>query len=229
LSCSFCQNWDISHPPGKEVFGEDVTAEKVIEMAKKRELPGIAYTYTEPTIAYEFYIEIMKLAAKEGLYNVWVSNGYINPEPAKKVAKYLDAINVDLKGDTKFYQKLCGIPSEEPMRTALKIYKKAGVWIEVTNLLIPGYNDKPEQIENLAKWVRENLGKDTPFHLSRFHPSYMMMDTPPTSVETLDKAAAIAKKVGLKWIYVGNVPGHVKETLAKKEGIPIAGKKWIKT
>lgn len=203
LDCSFCQNWDISHP--KTIFGESLPPEGVIEMCKQHNLPGIAYTYNEPTIWIEFALDTMKLAKKEGLYNVWVSNGYTNPEPIKELSKYLDAINVDLKGDVKFYKKLCGIPDEEPVKKALLIYKKAGVHIEVTNLLIPGFNDKPEQMERLVLWVAENLGKGTPLHFSRFFPHFRMRETPITPMETLKKAEEIAKKHGIKHVHLGNV------------------------
>ncbi|MCK4497236.1 MAG: AmmeMemoRadiSam system radical SAM enzyme [Candidatus Aenigmarchaeota archaeon] len=203
LDCSFCQNWDISHP--KTIFGESLPPERVIEFCKQHNLPGIAYTYNEPTIWIEFALDTMKLAKKEGLYNVWVSNGYTNPEPIKELSKYLDAINVDLKGDVKFYKRLCGIPDEEPVKKALLIYKKAGVHIEVTNLLIPGFNDKPEQMERLVLWVAENLGKGTPLHFSRFFPHFRMKETPITPMETLKKAEEIAKKHGIKHVHLGNV------------------------
>ncbi len=253
LDCQFCQNWTISHPPGKEILGEEITAERVIEITKENNLPGIAYTYTEPLIALEFYLEVMKLARKAGLYNVWVSNGYTNPEPAKKAAKYLDAINVDLKGDIKFYQKLCAVPNEDPMKKALKIYKKNGVWIEVTNLVIPGYNDKKEQVEKLVLWVKENMGTDTPLHFSRFYPHRKMTDVSPTDVKTLEMAVRVAEKAGMNYVYLGNVPGHPKENtycpkcgtvMIKRSGlmvnsikekcpkcntkIRIAGRRWLR-
>ena len=231
LTCRFCQNSEISQPADVSISAEDITAKRIIEITKENNLPGIAYTYTEPTIAMEFYIELMKLARKEGLYNVWVSNGYINPEPARKIARYMDAINVDLKGDVKFYQKLCGVPSEEPMKNALKIYRKAGVWTEVTNLVIPGYNDKPGQIESLVEWVMDNLGPETPMHFSRFYPHYKMTDVGPTPVETLETVTRIAGKAGMKWVYTGNVPGHGRENtkcpgcgavLIERSGISVA-------
>lgn len=226
LTCSFCQNSEISHPPGNEIFGRTTTPERIIDITKQQHLPGIAYTYTEPTISWEFYIEVMKLARKAGLYNVWVSNGYINPEPARKIAKHMDAINVDIKGDAKFYKQLCGVPDEQPIREALKIYKKAGVWIEVTNLIIPGFNDKPAQIEKLVEWIKTNLGPDTPLHFSRFYPHHKMPDVELTPTNTLDNAFEIAEKAGIKWVYVGNVPGHGHSSLPKNA--PIEGKKWMK-
>jgi len=253
LGCKFCQNWEISHPPGGEISGEDVEPEKVVDAAVRHGLPGIAYTYTEPTIAWEFYVEVMRLARKQGLYNVWVSNGYTSPEPARKIARYMDAINVDIKGDAAFYRKLCAIAGDEPIHESLNIYKKAGVWIEITNLLIPGYNDRPGQIGSIAGWVKENLGPDTPMHFSRFYPHYKLDSVQPTPVKTLEAAAGIAEKAGLKWVYTGNVPGNEREStrcpkcreiLIRRRGIsmaefrekcskcgikiPVAGAKWMK-
>jgi pyruvate formate lyase activating enzyme len=203
LDCSFCQNWDISH--SKKISGEDLTPEKAVELCRRYGLPGIAYTYNEPTIWIEYAIDTMKLARRAKLYNVWVSNGYTNPEPAKEVSRYLDAINVDMKGDTPFYKELCGIPDEEPVKKALLVYKKAGVHIEVTNLVIPGYNDKPEQMEKLVTWVSSNLGKGTPLHFSRFFPHFRMRETPVTPIETLKKAEEIAREKGMKHVHLGNV------------------------
>jgi len=211
LLCKFCQNWEISHPSKKEILGEYIEPEKVVELAKNHSVPGIAYTYTEPTVFYEFALDTMKAARKEGLYNIWVSNGYTNPEPAKKAGRYLDAINVDLKGDMEFYQKLCGIPGEEPVKKALKIYKERGVWIEITTLVIPGYNDDEKTISGIVEWVRKNLGADTPIHFSRFFPSYKLTYARPTPVKTLEKAADIAGRAGMKYVYIGNLHAHPRE------------------
>jgi pyruvate formate lyase activating enzyme len=249
LRCLFCQNYSISQP--EEILGENLSPENIIEITKNNNLPGIAYTYTEPTVFYEYAYDCMKLAHKQGLYNVWVSNGYTNQEPVKKISRYLDAINVDLKGDLKFYQKLCAVPNEEPMHESLKIYKKNGVWIEVTNLIIPGYNDKKEQISKVVNWVKQNLGADTPLHFSRFYPHYKLLNVPPTPTKTLEMAVNLGLKAGLHWIYLGNVYAHPNEsticwkcgkTLIKRVGmdiiyykfkcpqcginVPIAGKKW---
>lgn len=210
LDCKFCQNWEISHP--EKIFGEEISPEEMLAFVQKHNLPGIAYTYTEPTIFYEYALDIMKLVKKQNLYNVWVSNGYINPEPAKKISKYLHAVNVDLKGDKRFYQELCGIPSEEPVKKALKIYKENGVWIEITNLIIPGYNDKEESIRDLVKWIKTNLGKKTPIHFSRFYPHFKLTHIDPTPVETLEKASKIAEEMGMKYVYIGNVYMHPKES-----------------
>src|SRR4030043_172021 len=212
LSCSFCQNWEISHPEGKDISVEEMPPEKVIELAKSYKVPGIAYTYTEPTVFFEYALDIMRLAREEGLYNVWVSNGYTNPEPAKKAAKFMDAINVDLKGDGPFYKRLCGIPDENPIREALKIYKNAGVWIEVTTLLIPGYNDSEKTVEGIVKWVKDNLGDETPMHFSRFHPQYRLTNVEPTPVKTIEEAVKIAENLGMRYVYAGNVYAHDRES-----------------
>jgi pyruvate formate lyase activating enzyme len=195
----------------------------------------------------------MRVAREEGLYNVWVSNGYTNPEPAKKAAKYLDAINVDMKGDGIFYKRLCGIPNEDPIKESLRIYKKAGVWIEVTTLLIPGYNDSEKTISGLVSWVKENLGVETPFHFSRFYPQYKLTNVEPTPVKTIEEAARIAENLGMEYVYAGNVYAHDRESthcpkckrkvidrmgyqisnIRKvcpdcKANIAIAGEKWLK-
>jgi len=210
LRCLFCQNDAIAMAP--EPYGNDVKPLDVVDYAVKSGVPGIAYTYTEPTIYYEFALDVMKLARKKGLYNVWVSNGYTNPAPIKRMARYLDAVNVDLKGDMKFYQKMCSVKDETPMHRALKEYKKHKVWIEVTNLLIPGHNDKPAQVKRLIEWVKKNLGAGTPIHFTRFWPAHMMKGIKATPVKTLDMAYETAKKMGMRYPYVGNVPGHDGES-----------------
>ncbi len=225
--------------------------EAIVEMAKSNGVPGIAYTYTEPTVFFEYALDIMKLAKKAGLYNVWVSNGYTSPEPARKAARYMDAINVDLKGDIAFYRSLCAVPDEKPMHAALKIYKSAGVWIETTTLVIPGKNDRPEVVEGIVKWVKTNLGASTPMHFSRFFPHFRLKDVSPTPIQTLEMAANIAKATGMKYVYVGNVAGGSENTLCPKCGsvviqrlgydiqykracpkckteVKLAGLKWVK-
>lgn len=253
LSCSHCQNWQVSHPPKGEVFGEELSPEDVVSRAKKEGLPGIAYTYTEPTVFFEYALDIMKLARKAGLYNIWVSNGYINPEPLKKAVRYLDAVNVDLKGDREFYKKVCAVPNNTPILEAMKLFKNSGVFLEVTNLMIPRYNDKKMQIRELVNWVKKELGIETPLHFSRFCPSYKMEEVLLTPVKTLDTAWKIAKNAGMKYVYIGNVPGHFKEDtycpeckelVIKRTGyqiesvkgkcptcgekIPLAGQGWMK-
>ncbi len=248
LDCDFCQNWDISHP--EAITGEDISPEEVVESAVEKGLPGIAYTYTEPTIFFEYAYDIMKIAKGRGLYNVWVSNGYTSPEAVRKAGKYLDAINVDLKGDREFYRKICKVPDSSPVFEALREYKKVGVHIEVTTLLIPGYNDSEKDVRELCEWVKENLGRETPMHFSRFRPEFRMMHVPSTPVESLERALETARQCGMEWVYIGNVPGHENENtvcpdcgevLIKRDGysvrimaekcrcgktVPIKGRKW---
>jgi len=210
LGCRFCQNWEISQ--SEKIVGDDFTPQQVVDTAKGMGLPGIAYTYVEPTIFYEFALDTMRLAKKAGLYNVWVTNGYTSPEAIRKMARYLDAANVDYKGGAEFYRKLCLVPDMEPIREAMKLYKEKSIWLELTNLLIPGWNDRRKDVEEMCSWVAAELGRDTPLHLSRFFPNYKMTDTAATPSETLDMAYGIAKKAGLHYVYVGNVPGDPRES-----------------
>ena len=220
LTCRFCQNSGISQEYGA-INGEPMEPREVVALAKRENVAGIAYTYTEPTVFYEYALDIMKLARKAGLYNVWVSNGYTNPLPIKRMAKYLDAVNVDIKGDDEFYRKVCGGLGIAPVFEALKAYKKNGVWIEVTNLIIPGYNDSDKAITNLVEWVGKNLGKETPLHFSAFYPQYKLTNVPATKSATLERAVAIARKKGMKWVYAGNVRSEHESTWCWKCGSPV--------
>jgi pyruvate formate lyase activating enzyme len=211
LRCRFCQNYTISQEYG-EIHGEKMQPEEVVALAKSYGVEGMSYTYTEPTVFYEYALDIMKLAKKEGFYNTWVSNGYTNPEPIRRMAKYLDAVNVDLKGNDAFYKKVCGGIGIAPVFEALKAYKENGVWVEVTNLIIPGYNDSPAEIAKLSEWLAKNLGKETPLHFSAFYPQYKLAGTKPTPAATLEKAVEIARKKGVKWVYAGNIYGNRYES-----------------
>jgi pyruvate formate lyase activating enzyme len=220
LDCKFCQNWEISHP--EEIVGENIPPERIVEIAKKQGVEGISYTYTEPTIFYEYALDTMKLAKRAGFYNCWVSNGFTNPEPALEASRYLHAINIDIKGSEAFYRRLCNAPSEAAVRKAAKLYKEQGVWVEITTLVIPGYNDSRKVLTEISRWVRKNLGPETPMHFSRFHPSFRLTDVRPTPTETLEMAHKIAVKEGLRYVYIGNVFGHRYEsTYCPKCGRPL--------
>ncbi len=225
LDCKFCQNWEISHPqfqnnsPGEEpsaagagIVGEHIPPERIVEIARKQGVEGISYTYTEPTIFFEYALDTMKLARRSGLYNCWVSNGFTSPEPVMEASRYLDAINIDIKGSESFYRKLCNAPGEAAVKRAAMLYREQGVWVEVTTLVIPGYNDSRKVLTDISRWVRKNLGPDTPIHFSRFHPQFRMRDAEPTPTRTLEMAHSIAVKEGLRYVYIGNVPGHRGET-----------------
>jgi len=206
--CSFCQNFEISQP--KEIIEREVSPSEVIQIAKKANIDSIAFTYTEPTVFYEYALDIMKLAKKSGLKNVWVSNGYTTKEPIKKMAPFLDAVNIDIKGDEKVYNNLC-MASLKPVLEALKEYKKQKVWIEITCLIIPGKNDSKKWMNEITLWIKENLGEETPLHLSRFFPNYKMMEVSPTPISTLKELHKTAKK-NLKNVYIGNIPPGKEHT-----------------
>ena len=208
LKCKFCQNWTISQYPPEQTDNYYLPPRDVVEMAKRSACPSIAYTYTEPTVFYEYMLETAKLAKESGIMNVMHSAGYINEEPLREICKYLDAANIDLKGfSDEFYREFTDARLSPVLRT-LKILKEEGVHTEITNLIIPTKNDNPEEIRKMCKWIVENLGKEVPIHFSRFWPQYKMKNLSPTPIKTLEMAKRIAREEGLRYIYVGNVPGH---------------------
>jgi len=209
--CQFCDNWMISQK--KEINGKDFPPEEVIKAAGDNGCQGISYTYTEPTIFFEYAYETARLARQVGFFNTFVTNGYMTPEAVKIIAPYLDAATVDFKGggDPEFYKKFSSVPSVEPIFEALKEFKRNDVHIEITNLVVPKEGDSIEQIRKLAAWVKDNLGEDTPFHLLRFHPDYQLTTIPSTPIQTLERAYVAVKSVGLNYVYIGNVPGHPAE------------------
>lgn len=203
---------------------EYVSPEQIVAQAKAAGAKTIAFTYTEPVIFYEYMLDIAKAAKEQGLACVMHSAGYVNETPLRELAKYLVAANIDLKGfSEKFYTDFTGGGLATVLNT-LKILKEEGVWVEVTNLLIPGANDSDEMITDLCAWVRDNLGKDTPVHFSRFYPMYKLVNLSPTPVVTLKRAYDIAKKTGLTFVYVGNILEGVSEDTV----CPVCGKLLIK-
>lgn len=208
LKCMFCQNWSISHEdsPSKEILPEEV-----IKITKKQSSGGIAYTYNEPLIWYEFVRDCAKLARDEGIKNVLVTNGFINPEPFGELLPYIDAINIDIKSiNNDFYKRLCKAKVEPVLETAR--LAKGNVLLEVTNLIIPKENDSEKDIRNLCQWVADNLGKATPIHFSAYYPAYQF-DRPGTPLTTLQMAYDIAREY-LMYVYLGNVKiaaAHTRE------------------
>ena len=184
----------------------------MIIRVKATDSPTIAYTYTEPVIFYEYMLDTAKLAKAQGIRNIMHSNGYINEEPLRKLCKYLDAANIDLKGFTQKYYSEMTAGHLNPVLEALKILKQEGVWVEITNLLLPGLNDDTQTIIKMCLWIKENLGDDVPIHFSRFRPMYKMLSLSSTPITTLEKARSIAQDCGLKYVYIGNVPGHIAES-----------------
>ena len=212
--CRFCQNADIAQMPHDRdglVMGSRVTPAAVVAAARKAQCQSIAYTYTEPTVYFEFAYDTARLAHAQGLANVFVTNGYMTADALKMIHPYLDAANVDLKAfDDKFYRDYCGAKLG-PVKETLVSMKSMGILVEVTTLIIPGLNDDPDLLGALARFLAEELGPETPWHISRFHPTYRLTDRPPTPVKTLTQAREIGLQAGLKYVYTGNVPGEPSE------------------
>jgi pyruvate formate lyase activating enzyme len=211
LRCKFCQNWEISQRKPEEVNYTYIEPQDLVKRIKESGSPTIAYTYTEPTIFYEYMLETAKLAKKEGLKNIMHSCGYINEEPLRELIKYLDAANIDLKGFSEDYYSKLSEATLGPVLNTLKILKSAGVHLEITTLILPGFNDDPDTLTKMCLWIAENLGQDTPIHFSRFFPMYKLLSLNPTPVESLERARNIAMDSGLKYVYIGNVVGHPAE------------------
>jgi len=205
MRCSFCQNWQISQVFPWEVKSVEMTSEQVVDDALKNGNKIIAFTYNEPTVFYEYMFDVAKLAHEKGLKTAVVSSGYINVEPLKELLPHIDAYKIDLKSfKEEFYQKFTGGHLASVLE-AMKIIKEKGVWLEIVNLLVPGENDSEEEIRDMAKWIKENLGDDVPLHFSAFHPDYKLQNLPPTPSETLIRARQIAMEEGLKFVYTGNI------------------------
>ncbi len=218
LTCNYCQNWTISQMLPEEGRHITLMPAEVVQQALEAGCKSIAYTYSEPTIFFEYMFDTGKIAHAAGLRNVWVTCGYINEEPLRKLCEVIDAANVDLKGPESFYNEYTS-SSVAPVLRTLTILREEGVWLEITNLIIPGANDDPDTIRAMCRWIADSIGTDVPLHFSRFHPNYKLKDRPPTPVETLEMALNIAREEGLKYVYVGNVPGEsAEDTYCPKTG-----------
>ena len=205
LHCRNCQNWEISQANPEDSQAIFCPPAKLLELTRYYQCPSLAYTYTDPVIFYEYTYDTAKLAREANIRSVLVTAGYINKEPWKRLLKYVDAANIDLKGiSDDFYIQVCSA-TLKPVQEALLEAKGSGILLEVTNLIIPTLNDKPEQIRELCHWVKTNLGGETPLHFSRFFPRYKMRNLPPTSLKTLDMAREIAISEGIDYIYIGNI------------------------
>lgn len=207
LKCMHCQNYSTSHAGPDSQFLSRLSLEDIPKLAASYDCAGVAWTYNEPTVWYEFTLEGSILAKKHGLYTCYVSNGFINEAPLREIAPHLDAVNIDVKGFTdEFYTGVCKAKLA-PVLGSCVLAKKLGIHLEITYLVIPGKNDTQEQFEGFAKWVTDSLGKDVPVHFSRFHPDYKMQDIPATPVSTLKEAYGAAKRAGIEFVYIGNVHG----------------------
>ncbi|MFN2369199.1 MAG: AmmeMemoRadiSam system radical SAM enzyme [Desulfurivibrionaceae bacterium] len=205
--CRHCQNYDISQYPSRynnEIIGNHRTPQEVVESAGQQGCASISYTYVEPTIFMEFALDTARLAAEQGIRNVFVSNGYTTPEATRAIAPFLDANNIDLKAFTdKFYREVCGAQLQ-PVLDTITLMKELGVWVEVTTLIIPGWNDSDAELKEIANFIK-SLDSDIPWHVTRFQPTYKMTDRPATPTSSIKRAREIGLAAGLKHVYTGNL------------------------
>jgi len=208
LRCLNCQNWEISQKRPEDVRFAELFPEEVVREARKRNIPSIAYTYSEAVTFYEYTYDTARLGREMGLRNVFVSNGYINEVPLVELAEYLDGANINLKSfDDRIYRCLNG-GTLQPVLNTFKTLRDEGVWFEITTLVVPTYVEDPDMIRRMCGWILKELGPDYPLHFTRFVPAYRLTRLPPTPVGTLEKFREIALAEGLHYVYVGNVPGH---------------------
>ena len=212
--CLHCQNSDISqmpHDSRKLILGEEVTPDEVVSAAVASGSQSVAYTYTEPTIFFEYAADCALLARERGLKNIFVSNGYMTPECIEEASSFLDGANIDLKSfDDDTYKKVCKARLA-PVLASIELMRNTGIWVEITTLVIPTINDSDRELTNIAKWIART-DKTMPWHISAFHPTYKLTDLPRTPVETLTRAREIGLAEGLRYVYTGNVPGDEGES-----------------
>ncbi len=232
--CLHCQNHDISQLPRDEnrISGYAMTPEEVVSQARAEGCASISYTYTEPTMFYEYAFDIARLARGAGIHNNFVTNGYIETKPLTAIKPYLDAANIDLKSFSGgFYRNVCGARVEGVL-DSIKHYKSLGIWIELTTLVIPKYNDSDGEFEKIAAFIRDEVGIETPWHVSAFHPTFKLRDSFPTPPETLLRARNIGLAAGLRYVYTGNIPGidgentycyNCKEPVIERRGFSVVG------
>jgi pyruvate formate lyase activating enzyme len=211
LHCLFCQNWEISQTNPEQINNRDLPPDQVVRAAGGSGCSSIAYTYSEPVIFYEYVEDTSLLAKEKGIRNIMVTAGFINREPLRRLCQVVDGANVDLKGFTeKYYREVC-FGNLKTVLDTLVTMREEGVVVEVTNLVIPTLNDDMDQILRMCKWMVRELGEDVPLHFSRFYPAYKLKDLPPTPALTLEMARNTAQDAGLKYVYIGNVPGNQGE------------------
>ena len=207
--CTFCQNWNLSQVSkgrNRRIAGQHADPESIAEAAARQRCRSVSYTYSEPTIFYEWAYDTAKAVTERGMLNAFVTNGYIAPEPLRDIRPYLHGANVDLKAfDDKSYKKVMGAPGVQPVLDTLKLMKQLGIWVEVTTLVVPTRNDSDDVLCAIAGFIAGELGPETPWHISRFHPDYKDTNLPPTSMDALRRAYDIGRQAELRYIYVGNV------------------------
>ena len=208
MTCLHCQNADISQAPREtgRIMGEQITPEELVEAALQGGCRSIAYTYTEPTIFFEYALDTARLARGQGVKNIFVTNGYMTEEALEMINPVLDAANVDLKSfNDDFYRKICGARLQPVLETIKRMHEQ-GIWLEVTTLIIPGHNDSDEELEAIGRFL-SGISPDIPWHVSAFYPTYLLTSAPPTPAATLRRARKIGQAAGLRYVYTGNIPG----------------------
>ncbi|MEA1927441.1 MAG: AmmeMemoRadiSam system radical SAM enzyme, partial [Candidatus Auribacterota bacterium] len=208
MTCLHCQNADISQSPRTtgNIIGQDISPEELVDAAEKSNCRTIAYTYTEPTIFFEYALDTARLASARGMKNIFVTNGFMTAEALEMINPVLDGANVDLKSfRDDFYREICGGRLQPVLDTIRKMYE-LGIWLEVTTLIIPGHNDSEEELESIARFL-SGISPDIPWHVSAFYPTYRLTSAPRTPVSTLQRAREIGQSAGLRYVYTGNIPG----------------------
>jgi pyruvate formate lyase activating enzyme len=212
VNCKFCQNWDISQSRPEQVRNTYLPPKELAGLAQQNHCPAIAYTYSEPVVFYEYVRDAADAGHALGIKSVVISGGYIQQDPLKKLCQGVDAIKVDLKAFSEKYYKEVVNGELKPVLDALVTMRKLGMWSEIVYLVVPTLNDSDAEFRALAQWVKANLGAEVPLHFSRFYPQYLLKNLPPTPLETLERAKAIADAEGLHYVYLGNIPGHPAES-----------------
>lgn len=212
VNCKFCQNWEISQSRPEQTQNVDYPPKSLVDVCAQRGIPTLAYTYSEPVVFYEYMYDIAKQGHASAVRSVMVTGGYIEKDPLKELLPQLDAIKVDLKSIREdYYKKIVG-GELKPVLERLVQIKESGVWLEIVNLVVPTLNDTELEFRDLARWIKTNLGADVPLHYSQFHPQYLLKNLPPTPQATLETAHSISRAEGLKYVYLGNLPGHPAES-----------------
>jgi len=211
VACKFCQNWEISQMRPEQVQSRHLLPDVVAEAAASYNCPIIAYTYSEPIIFYEFMYDTSLQARKKRLRNAVITNGFINPEPLAELIKVVEAIKIDLKAFNQDFYTSYVRGELKPVLESIKQIAGSKVWLEIVYLVIPTLNDNPEEIRQMARWLKAEIGPDYPLHFSRFQPMYLIKNLPPTPISTLEKLRDIALEEGLHYVYLGNIPGHPAE------------------
>ena len=235
--CQYCQNWSISQKELEDVPTRELPPEEAIKLAREYNCFSISWTYNEPTMWFEYTYDSAILAQKADIKTVYVTNGYMTPEVLELISPYLDAANVDLKGMSEgFYKELCDARLQ-PVLDSIQFMYENGIHLEVTNLIIPGYNDSDDDLKALVKFMADEVGVEVPLHFSRFHPDYQLKQVQPTSIKTLEMARNMAFEAGMRYVYIGNVPGHdgentrcyeCGELLIERNGFKVVDKRLAK-